>query len=589
MLGIVAGNCRARYIYVHGLIHPGVRTAKFAGQAGNDNLIPGQNALFHVSVDRGGPLAVIVLILRRHGGGDGLLLCGEGQEGDCVLIVGQTGDRVRAGFGGFHRGLSISDDGDQSAVLVHRRNGHTVNVYDLPSDKTITRASGGAQGKVVPVDKGVGLLGDGQRRLLLEGDLERNRNIGNVIVSACFIGNDHFCRLIRGAHILVVFIGHAVLACRQDGVAVLDCDRRLFPVAVILVFRLGQLHHRGDRFALDFHVGDLSGGNRVVVAGHRRGHLHRVPDPVSSGTGAGGDGGVVGAVFIGCKFDLQAVVHRHGFQRARSNQLLHSAVVNRPYGYRGRVNGVDFVNRQRDGLAGGRLIVHAFRECDHNVISTGVGGQAVCVGVAAPLYLVGILELTVQVLRGCYIYVYRRQIAFLRRTAIIVHCYRNGLGGNIPFQYRPFQLVLGKFVVLFKGPGVCFTSNGNRNSNVGIADIGPCFIFHSVIGVQGQRICRTLRRYRDSAIFGLDGFVIGQNLQAVPIYHNGNFILAEVADSRAALGEGVGTRLGTLRCAERALPAVGCGAGVGGVGFARMFCTGSHDNRLGSCHVRFRD
>ena len=289
MLGILAGNRHARYIYVHGLIHPGVRTAKFAGQAGNNNLIPRQDALFYNSVDSGARIGVIGFILRRHDSGDGLLLCGEGQEGDCILIVGQTGARVRAGFGGFHRGLSIADDGDQSAVLVHRRNGHTVNVYDLPSNKTITRASGGTQGKVVPVDKGVGLLGDGQRRLLLEGNLERNRNLGNVIVSACFIGNDNFCRLIRGAHVLIVFIGHAVLACRQNGVAVLDCDRRLFPVAVILVFRLGQLHHGGDRLALDFHAGDLSGGNRVVVAGHRRGHLHRVPDPVISGVGAGGD------------------------------------------------------------------------------------------------------------------------------------------------------------------------------------------------------------------------------------------------------------------------------------------------------------
>ena len=587
VLGIVAGNCRARYIYVHGLIHPGVRTAKFAGQAGNDNLIPGQNALFHVSVDRGGPLAVIVLILRRHGGGDGLLLCGEGQEGDCVLIVGQTGDRVRAGFGGFHRGLSISDDGDQSAVLVHRRNGHTVNVYDLPSDKTITRASGGAQGKVVPVDKGVGLLGDGQRRLLLEGDLERNRNIGNVIVSACFIGNDHFCRLIRGAHILVVFIGHAVLACRQDGVAVLDCDRRLFPVAVILVFRLGQLHHRGDRFALDFHVGDLSGGNRVVVAGHRRGHLHRVPDLVSSGIGAGGDGSGVSTVFFRCKFDLQAVCHRRRVQGARSHQLLLCSVVSRLCGNGSRDNGADLVDCQCDGLAGGRLVVRAFRERDHNVISTGVGGQAVCVGVAAPLRPVRISELVVQVHTGGRLYIddYRRQIVLFHRTAVIVQLYRDGIGGNIPFQNRLFQLVFGKFVVLCKGSVVGDTFNGNRNSKAGIARSGLCFIFHGVIGAQGQRLCGAFRRYRNGAVFGLDGFVIGQNLQAVPIYHNGNFILAEVADSRAVLGEGVGTRFGLLRPAERTLPAVGCGAGVGGIGFARVVSTLVYCDYLDFGHI----
>ena len=61
-------------------------------------------------MDGGLVIAVIVLVLRRHGGGDGLLLCGEGQEGDCILIVGQTGDRVRAGFGGFHSGFTVAND-----------------------------------------------------------------------------------------------------------------------------------------------------------------------------------------------------------------------------------------------------------------------------------------------------------------------------------------------------------------------------------------------------------------------------------------------------------------------------------------------
>ena len=591
VLGILTGDICVRCNYGHGLIHPGIRTVKFAGQFGNDNLIPGQNALFHISVDRGGHFAVIVLILCRHDGGDGLLLCGEGQEGNRVLVVGQAGDRVRTGFGGFHRGLSVTDDGDQPAVLVHLRNGHTVNVYGLPSNKTITRASGGTQDKFVPVDKGVGLLGDGQRRLLLEGDLERNRNCGNVIVTARFVVNDNFCRLIRSTHVLIVFIGHAVLACRQNGISVLDCDRRLFPVAVILVFRLRQLHHGGDRLALNLYAGDLGGGNRVVVAGHRRGHLHRVPDLISSGIGAGGNCGVVETVFTFRKSDLQTVVHRHRFQRARSHQLLLRTVVNRLCGYRGQGNGADFADRQRDGLAGGRLVVRPLRECDHNVISTGVSGQAVCVGTAAPLRPVRIPELVVQIHTGGRLYIdgYRRQIVLFHRTAIIVQLYRGGLGSGIPFQNRPFQLVSGKFVVLFKGSVVCFTGNGNRNGKAGIAHSGLCFIRHGVIGVQGQRLCGPFRRYRDSSVFGLDRFVIGQNLQTVPIHRNGSFILAEAADSRAVLGKGVGTRFGILRCAERTLPAVGCGAGVGGVDFARMLCTGSHDNLSGPRYVRFRD
>ena len=59
MFRIFAGDLCARYIYGHVLIHPGVRTAKGAGQTGNANLIPRQNALFHNSVDRGVRIGVI--------------------------------------------------------------------------------------------------------------------------------------------------------------------------------------------------------------------------------------------------------------------------------------------------------------------------------------------------------------------------------------------------------------------------------------------------------------------------------------------------------------------------------------------------
>ena len=466
VLGILAGNRRARYIYIHGLIHPGVRTAKFAGQAGNDNLIPRQNALFYNSVDSGGHFAVIVLILRRHDGGDGLLLCGEGQESNRVLIVGQAGDRVCTGFGGFHRGLSITDDGDQPAVLVHLRNGHTVNIYGLPSNKTITRTPGGTQDKFVPVDKGVGLLGDGQRRLLLEGDLERNRNRGNVIVTARFVVNDNFCRLIRGTHVPVVFIGHAVLTCRQNGISVLDCNRRLFPVAVILVFRLRQLHHGGDRLAPNLYAGDLGGGNRVVVAGHRCGHLHRVPDLVSSGIGAGGDGSGVSTVFFRCKFDLQAVTLCHRVQRARSHQLLLRAVVNRPCGGGGRVNGVDFVDYQCDGVADGGLKVLHLREADNNLIGARIGGQAV--GIAGiPLFFVGILEILLQIIFGGQdIDLHRREVARpgrragLHRLAVIVYYHRNGLSSGIP---RESRTVLVHSVGLGKGPVEGDTGNCHLN------------------------------------------------------------------------------------------------------------------------------
>ena len=134
MFRIFASDIRSRYIYGHRFIHTGVFIIKGAGQTLNIDDIPGQNALFHISVDRGGHFAVIVLILRRHDGGDRLLTRFKRPGRGGVRIIGQTGDRVLTGFGSFHRGLSIADDGDLSAVLTYLRNSYAVNVYDLPGD-----------------------------------------------------------------------------------------------------------------------------------------------------------------------------------------------------------------------------------------------------------------------------------------------------------------------------------------------------------------------------------------------------------------------------------------------------------------------
>ena len=305
----------------------------------------------------------------------------------------------------------------------------------------------------------------------------------DVIVAAGLIGDDH----LRRAHIAVVLIFDLVLRIQQDGfvVHILDRDLGLLIPVVVQVFILIQFNHRRDWLAQDLHAGGLTGvrvDGEIVVR-----HLHGVPDPIISGVGAGGDGGAVGAIFVCRKLDLQAVIHRHRLQGARGHQILGGAVISRLRGGGGRGNGADFANRQRDGLAGGRLIVRPLRECDHNVISTGVGGQAVGVGAAAPLRPVGIPELAVQVhTGGClYIDVYRRQIVLFHRTAVIVQLYRNGLGSGVPFQNRPFQLVLGKFVVLCKGSVVRLAGDGNRNGKANIAHSGLCFIFYGVIGVQG--------------------------------------------------------------------------------------------------------
>ena len=155
-----------------------------------------------------------------------------------VLIVDQAAIRVRAGFGRFHRGRTVANDGDLSAVWVHRRNVRTAG--NLPGDIAIARTAGGFQGKLVSVDDGIGLVVDGQRLLGPGGNLERNFNLFNVIVAVWLIGNNHLCRVILGTHVLIVDILHLVLSVQQDShmIRILDRNRRFFPSTVIQVFVL---------------------------------------------------------------------------------------------------------------------------------------------------------------------------------------------------------------------------------------------------------------------------------------------------------------------------------------------------------------
>ena len=132
----------------------------------------------------------------------------------------------------------------------------------------------------------------------MEGDL----NVREVIVSARFIGNDHFCRIIRSAYVPIVHVLKLVLGFRQDGfqLLVLDRDLGLLIPIVIQVCILGQGDIRRDLLALDFHVGDLSGIDGSIVVRH----LYLVPDLVIPCVGAFRDIGGVGTVFICRKLDL---------------------------------------------------------------------------------------------------------------------------------------------------------------------------------------------------------------------------------------------------------------------------------------------
>ena len=162
MFRIFAGNRFARYIYGHRFIHTGVFVFKGAGQTFNIDDIPRQNALFHNSMDSGVRIGVIEFIIRRHGGGDGLLTRGKRPGCDGILVIGHAGHGVLAGFGGSHRGITITDDGDLSTVLVHRCHVLAVNRYDLPGDEAVARTAGRTQSKLISVNDGIGLFGDGQ-------------------------------------------------------------------------------------------------------------------------------------------------------------------------------------------------------------------------------------------------------------------------------------------------------------------------------------------------------------------------------------------------------------------------------------------
>ena len=158
---IFTGDISIAYIHGYGFIHTGVFIIEGASQAPNRDNIPRQNTLLHNRMDLGGIIAVIEFILRRHGSGDGLLTRGERPDGGGVLIVDCTGFRVLAGFGRFHRSLSIANDGDLSA-LVHRRYGRAVNLYNLPGDKAVARTAGRTQSKCISINDGIGLFGDRQ-------------------------------------------------------------------------------------------------------------------------------------------------------------------------------------------------------------------------------------------------------------------------------------------------------------------------------------------------------------------------------------------------------------------------------------------
>ena len=59
----------------------------------------------------------------------------------------------------------MTNDDDLSAVFVYLRD--VCTVCNLPGDFTIARAAVCLQGKLIPVGDGIGLIGNGQRRLLL--------------------------------------------------------------------------------------------------------------------------------------------------------------------------------------------------------------------------------------------------------------------------------------------------------------------------------------------------------------------------------------------------------------------------------------
>ena len=230
-----AGEVRACAVNRYLLVRAGVGVLEAARQLDLDVVRAYQVAVLQCGGNRGFCCAVIVLVLHPHDGGDGLLAGVKRPGRGGVLVVGHAGRRVRARFGGLHRRLSNTDDGDLSAVLAYLRDGDTVNLYDLPGDKAVARAAEGAQRKLASVNDRTGLVGDRQGLLGPQGNFEGDLHPPNIIVAARFIRNDHLCRVILGAHIPVIDILHLVLGIQQDGlmVHILDCDRRpLIPTVI---------------------------------------------------------------------------------------------------------------------------------------------------------------------------------------------------------------------------------------------------------------------------------------------------------------------------------------------------------------------
>ena len=132
----------------------------------------------------------------------------------------------------------------------------------------------------------------------------------------------------------VVHILELVLGFRQDGfqLPVLDCDLGLLIPTVIQVCILGQGDIRRDLLALDFPYkkqGDAGYKDGLPTNAGTYDVIVSLPEMQNFEAAVSDPLGGVSTIFSRCKFDLQAVRYRCGVQRARSNQLLLRAVVNR--------------------------------------------------------------------------------------------------------------------------------------------------------------------------------------------------------------------------------------------------------------------
>ena len=102
MLGIFTGDPRAVEIHGHRLVRAGVLIAERTFQVGDDNLVPRQYACLHFSVDCGLIITAIVFVLRRHRGDNRFFIRGDRPGRDGVVVVGDAGHGVLAGFRGLN-------------------------------------------------------------------------------------------------------------------------------------------------------------------------------------------------------------------------------------------------------------------------------------------------------------------------------------------------------------------------------------------------------------------------------------------------------------------------------------------------------